>query len=540
MRAQKGEGGRDFDVLVVGAGLAGLYALHRLRGLGLSVRVLEAGDGVGGTWFWNRYPGARCDIESMEYSYQFSEELQQEWEWTERFASQSEILDYINHVAERFDLRRDIQLETRVEEARFDERENRWTLRTDGGEELSARFCVMATGCLSHRNTPEFEGLSSFRGERFHTGNWPREKIDFGGKRVGVIGTGSSGVQLTPLVAQEAEHLYVFQRTPNFSVPAHNRPLEPEEQRRIKAEYAAFRRRNYESFFGTQVDILSQAPESAMDLSPEERMRHFEAAWARGGPGFLNTFDDLLINRASNDAAVEFNYRKIREIVEDPQVAEKLLPKQTFGCKRICVDTNYFEIFNRANVTLVDVSENAIGKITPEGLELANGEAFALDMVVFATGFDAMTGALLAIDPVGVSGLTLHEKWAEGPRTYLGLGVNGFPNLFTITGPGSPSVLSNMVPAIEQHVNWIADCIGYLEEKGFTRIEARADAEEAWRVHVNELADTTLYPSCHSWYVGTNIPGKPRVFMPYLGFHPYVQKCDEVAMKAYEGFELRR
>jgi cyclohexanone monooxygenase len=540
MSGQKGESRRDFDVLVVGAGLAGLYSLHRLRSLGLSVRVLEAGDGVGGTWFWNRYPGARCDIESMEYSYQFSEELQQDWEWTERYASQSEILDYINHVADRFDLRGDIQLETRVEEARFDEEENRWTLRTDGGEELSARFCVMATGCLSQRNTPDFEGLSSFRGERFHTGNWPREKVEFGGKRVGVIGTGSSGVQLTPLVAREAEHLYVFQRTPNFSVPAHNRPLDPEEQRRIKAEYADFRRRNYESFFGTQVDILSQAPESAMDLSPEERERHLEAAWARGGPGFLNTFDDLLINRASNDAAVEFNYRKIREVVEDPEVAEKLLPKQTFGCKRLCVDTNYFEIFNRPNVTLVDVSENAIEKITPQGLELADGEAFALDMIVFATGFDAMTGALLAIDPVGISGLALHAKWADGPRTYLGLGVSGFPNLFTITGPGSPSVLSNMVPAIEQHVNWIADCIGYLVEKGFTRIEARADAEEAWRVHVNEVADTTLYPSCHSWYVGTNIPGKPRVFMPYLGFHPYVQKCDEVAAKGYEGFELGR
>jgi cyclohexanone monooxygenase len=528
---------RDFDVVVVGAGFAGLYMLYRLRQMGLSARVFEEGSAIGGTWFWNRYPGARCDIESLEYSYQFSEELQQEWEWSERFAPQPEILAYINHVADRFELRGDIQLDTRVGLTRFDEEANRWTIRTDDGREYTAPFCVMATGCLSCRNTPDFKGLDTYRGDSYHTGDWPEEGASFRRKRVGVIGTGSSAVQSIPLIAEEAEQLFVFQRTANYSVPAQNKPLAPEVQQRVKADYAGFRERNRNSFFGTLGDFESAGP-CAKDVSPKERDRVYEAAWKRGGVTFLNTYDDLLVDQASNDTAAEFISRKIREIVDDPEVAERLVPHQLFGCKRLCVDTNYFATFNRPNVSLVDVSENAIAEITPEGLKLENGEAYELDAIVFATGFDAMTGALLAIDPQGRSGLTLHEKWADGPVTFLGLAVNGFPNLFTVTGPGSPSVLSNMVPAIEQHVDWIADCLDYLRQNGQERIEATAEAEAAWVRHVNDVADTTLYPNCHSWYLGSNIEGKPRVFMPYLGYAPYVQKCDEVASKGYEGFEL--
>ena len=531
------DGIKEFDAIVVGAGFAGLFMLHRLRGLGMSVRVLEAGSAIGGTWFWNRYPGARCDIESMEYSYQFSEDLQQEWEWTERYASQPEILAYINHVADRFDLRGDIVLDTRVESAIFDESANRWTLRTDSGSELRAQFCIMATGCLSCRNTPNFKGLGGYKGEWFHTNDWPHEGVDFSGKRVGVIGTGSSGVQAIPMIARDAAQLIVFQRTANYSIPTRNRPLDPEVQAAVKADYAGFRARNSKTAWGTVGDLVNGGP-SALALSPLEREQAYETAWQRGGVSFLITFDDLLIDRQSNDTAVEFVARKIRETVADQSVAEKLIPNQTLGCKRICADTGYFETFNRPNVTLVDVSGDAIDEVTTTGLRLESGEHFELDAIVFATGFDAMTGALLRIDPRGKSKLALSEKWSEGPKTYLGLGMSGFPNLFTITGPGSPSVLSNMVPAIEQHVNWIADCLAYLRENGHERIEVTKASEEAWVAHVNEVADATLFPDCNSWYVGTNIPGKPRIFMPYLGYAAYVEKCDEVAEKSYEGFDL--
>jgi len=539
MMDQQNDKDEECDVIVVGAGLAGVYMLHRLREMGLRVRVFEAGTGIGGTWFWNRYPGARCDIESMDYSYQFSEELQQEWEWTERYAAQPEILSYIEHVADRFDLRDGIQLETRVEEATFDEGADRWTIRTDDGKTHRTRFCVMATGCLSCSNTPDFDGIESFGGETYHTGHWPNEKVDFTGKRVAVIGTGSSAVQSIPVIAEQAEHLYVFQRTPNYSVPAQNAPLDPEYQRRIKADYAGYRRRNSETFFGMLADFENGGP-SALDCSPEELERIYEKAWQRGGTPILITFDDLMTNKESNDTAVEFACRKIREIVEDPEVAEKLIPDQTFGCKRICIDTGYFETFNQSNVELVDVRSNAITEILPPGLKLADGESFEVDAIVFATGFDAMTGALLAIDPRGSAGLSLSEKWAEGPKTFLGLAMSGFPNLFTITGPGSPSVLSNMVPSIEQHVEWISDCIGYLRENDYARIVATEQAESDWVAHVNEVADQTLFPRCNSWYVGTNIPGKPRVFMPYLGYAPYVEKCNDVSRKGYEGFELSR
>ncbi|MDO8475733.1 MAG: NAD(P)/FAD-dependent oxidoreductase [Candidatus Rokubacteria bacterium] len=530
------EQNRTVDAVIVGAGFAGLYMLHRLRGLGLSVRVYEAGKGIGGTWYWNRYPGARCDVESMDYSYSFSDELQQEWRWTERYASQPEILKYINHVADRFDLRRDITLATRVTAAVFDEGTSRWAIRTDGGEQVSARYCIMATGCLSTAQVPKYKGLENFEGKWYHTGNWPHEGVDFTGQRVGVIGTGSSAIQSIPIIASQAAHLYVFQRTPNFSVPAHNAPLDPEYERRWKSNYAEHRREARESRVGFVVERNDQ---SALEVSPEVRLREYEIRWNRGGLGFASTFVDLLTNKDANDTAAEFFLAKIRSLVRDPAVGEALSPRQyPVGTKRLCVDTGYYDTFNRDNVTLVDIRKAPIEAITPQGLQTRD-EAYALDSIVFATGFDAMTGALLSIDLRGRSGQTLQQKWAEGPRTYLGVAIAGFPNLFIITGPGSPSVLSNMIVSIEQHVDWIADCIAYLREHDRARIEATVPAEDGWVAHVNEVGHLTLYPLADSWYMGANIPGKPRIFMPYIGgVGAYRQKCDDVAAKGYEGFRL--
>jgi cyclohexanone monooxygenase len=519
--------------VVVGAGFGGLYMLYRLRQLGFSARVFEAGGGIGGTWYWNRYPGARCDIESLEYSYQFSAELEQEWRWTERFATQPEILRYIEHVADRFDLRRDIQLDTPVRAARFDERLGRWTVESERGS-TSARFCIMATGCLSSTNIPAFAGRDSFAGATYHTGRWPHEGVDFSGRRVAVIGTGSSAIQSIPLIAEQAAHLTVFQRTPAYTIPAHNGPIDPDFLREVKDDYAGFRQRNAALPFGANFPLNEVL---AMQATPEERERQYEARWQRGGLGFITSFGDLLLDRESNATAADFVRRKIREIVRDPAVAEKLSPKQVIGCKRLCVDTGYYATFNRPNVTLVDVSETPIEAITPRGIRAA-GVEYEVDCIVFATGYDAMTGALAKIDIRGRGGRSLQDKWAAGPRTYLGLGTAGFPNLFIITGPGSPSVLSNMVPAVEQHANWIGDCLAYLRANGLGRIEATLAAEDAWVDHVNEVASLTLYPSCNSWYVGANVPGKPRVFMPYLGFPPYVAKCEEVAANGYDGFEV--
>jgi cation diffusion facilitator CzcD-associated flavoprotein CzcO len=526
----------SFDAIIVGAGFAGLYMLYRLRGLGLSARLYEAGRGVGGTWFWNRYPGARCDVESMDYSYSFSDELQQEWTWTERYASQPEILTYINHVADRFDLRRDIQLETRVTAARFDEATNRWTIQTDRGDRVSARFCIMATGCLSDAQVPKLEGFETFEGTWFHTGHWPHEGVDFTGRRVGVIGTGSSAIQSIPLIARQAAHLFVFQRTPNFSVPARNAPLDPEYERRVKSSYAEFRREARESRVGFVVERNDQ---SALEVSPEERQRAYESRWSRGGLGFNATFADLLTSKEANDTAAEFFRAKIQAIVRDAAVAETLSPRDyPVGTKRLCVDTDYYDTFNRDNVTLVDVRRAPIEAITRRGLRTRDAE-YELDSLVFATGFDAMTGALLGIDIRGRAGATLREKWAAGPRTYLGVATAGFPNLFAITGPGSPSVLSNMIVSIEQHVDWIADCLVYLRERGLGGIEASVEAEDEWVAHVNEVGHATLYPLANSWYMGANVPGKPRIFMPYVGgVGAYRQKCDDVAAKGYEGFTL--
>lgn len=530
----------EFDALIIGAGLAGLYAVHRLRGLGLRVRAFEAGNGVGGTWFWNRYPGARCDVVSLEYSYSFSEELQQEWRWPERYGAQRDILRYINHVADRFDLRRDIQLDTRIVSAAFDDTKRCWRLTTEAGQVFSARFCIAASGNLSIPRVPDFEGLGDFKGNWYHTGLWPLDGVDFTGRRVAVIGTGSSGIQLIPQVAKQAAHLHVFQRTANFSQPAQNTSLDPETERQHKACYAERRRAAYDTPFG----ISGHPPptKSALAASHEERLAAYEAAWAAGqnNVGILYAYTDLLTNRQANDTAAEFVRSKIRSIVRNPVVAELLSPKDhPIGTKRLCLDTGYYETYNRDNVTLVDARSDPIRRISSDGLELASGRGYAFDAIVFATGFDAMTGALTEIDVRGRDGVALAERWSAGPLTYLGLMVAGFPNLFLVTGPGSPSVKSQMILAIEQHINWIAEGISYLRDRGKECMEATEGAEAQWVAHVNEVAATTLYPLANSWYVGANIPGKPRVFMPYVGgVASYTRKCAEVAQKGYEGFAL--
>jgi len=527
----------DIDAVIVGAGFAGLYMLHRLRGLGLSARVIEAGTGVGGTWYWNRYPGARCDVESLEYQYGFDDELPREWKWTERYATQPEILRYLNHFAEKFDLGRDIQFDTRVTEAIFNESTNRWAVKTDRGDRLSAKYCIMATGCLSAPRRPDFKGLDSFEGDWYHTGYWPHEGVDFTGKRVGIIGTGSSAIQSIPIIAAQAAHLTVFQRTANFSVPAHNAPIDPDYERKLTEHYTETRRMARESHAG----IIARAAneQSALAVSEEERRREFESRWEQGGFAIGGAFSDLVINKAANDTAAEFVRAKIRATVKDPATAELLCPKDyPFATKRLCVDTDYFETFNRDNVSLVDVKSSPIEEITPAGLRTQDAE-YAFDCLVFATGFDAMTGALLNIDIRGRAGETLKQKWAGGPRTYLGIQVAGFPNLFTITGPGSPSVLSNMIVSIEQHVDWITDCLDYLRAHELQSIEATVEAQDMWVDHVNAVAGFTLFPQADSWYIGANIPGKPRVFMPYIaGVGIYAQKCNEVAANGYEGFAL--
>lgn len=526
------------DVAIVGGGLAGLYAIHRMRGLGLTARAYEAGSGVGGTWFWNRYPGARCDIESLEYSYAFSEELDQEWKWPERYATQPQILAYINHVAERFDLLRDVQLNTRIVAAEFDRATDRWTLRTDKGAAVSARFCIMATGNLSTPKVPDFKGLERFKGNWYHSGMWPAEGVDFGGQRVGIIGTGSSGIQMIPLIARQAKHLHVFQRTPNFSLPAQNGPMEPSRENPHKASYPARRQEARTSGFG--VSGYPSPTHSALEVPADERRRRYEELWQRGGSiGFLTCYNDFLVDEKANETAAEFVREKIRSIVHDPAVAELLAPTDhPIGTKRLCLDTGYYETYNRDNVSLVDVRRAPIQEITKRGVRTADRE-YELDAIAFATGFDAMTGALREIDLRVKGEAALADVWAAGPRTYLGLSVAGFPNMFLVTGPGSPGVKSQMILSIEQHVDWITDLIAYARDRAISRIEAEPEAQDRWVAHVNEVADSTLYPVANSWYVGANIPGKPRVFMPYVGgVGVYRRKCDEVAANGYQGFTL--
>ena len=528
---------KAYDVVVVGAGFAGMYMLHRLRGLGFSARVYEQGGGVGGTWYWNRYPGARCDVESMQYSYSFSEELQQEWDWSERYAPQPEILNYANHVADRFDLRRDIQFDTRVERAAFDARAKCWSVTTSDGKTVEAQFIVLATGCLSNARKPDIKGLESFKGPVYHTGSWPHEDVDFTGLRVGLIGTGSSGIQSTPVIAEQARHLTVFQRTANFSIPARNAALTDEERNNVRKTYPEIRR------FAREIarnGIFAEQPDrGALDDSDETRNGKYSARWERGGLTFMYVYNNLGLERSANDTAANFVRGKIAEIVKDPETAKLLQPNShPIGTKRICIDTDYFATFNRPNVSLVDIKTNPIEEVTANAVRVA-GKDHEVDALVMATGFDAMTGSVAKIDISGPGGRTLNEKWAEGPKTYLGLMSAGFPNLFIITGPGSPSVLSNMIVSIEQHVDWIADGLAHMRRQGLATIEAGKEAEEKWVAHVNEVAHGTLFPQANSWYMGANIPGKPRIFMPYIGgVGVYRRICDDVAAKGYKGFAM--
>ena len=527
---------RSLDVAIVGAGFAGMYLLHRMRNLGLSARVFEAGSGVGGTWHWNRYPGARCDIPSVEYSYQFSEELQQEWTWTEKYATQEEILRYANHVADRFDLRRDIQFDTRVLSAVFDESVRRWSVELEGGVCIDAQHVVMATGCLSIPNYPDIPGLDTFAGEIHHTGQWPHEGVDFSGKRVAVIGTGSSAIQSLPIIAEQATQVTVFQRTPNYSIPARNAPLNAEYVAKIKSDYAAFREDNWTRGFGAN---FRDNDLSAFEVDDAARLAEYEDRWEQGGLAFLAAFNDLVFDDAANQTAVEFFSNKIAQVVDDAALASKLTPSTPIGCKRLCVDTHYYQTYNQPHVKLVDLNDTPIRGVS-DGAITTSGESFEVDLIVMATGFDAMTGAVSKIDIRGVGGHALVEKWQDGPRAYLGLATHGFPNLFLVTGPGSPSVLSNMLPSIEQHVEWISDCIAHVRDGQYATIDAEAEAEAAWVEHVNETADLSIYPKCNSWYLGANIKGKKRVFMPYLGVPPYVEKCREVVAGGYTGFTLTR
>ncbi|HUR77580.1 MAG TPA: NAD(P)/FAD-dependent oxidoreductase [Acidimicrobiales bacterium] len=527
----------DVDVVVVGAGFAGLYMLHKLRQLGFSARSFEAGDGVGGTWYWNRYPGARCDTESMEYSYGFDDDLQQEWHWTERYATQPEIERYANHVADRYDLRRDITFNTRVASAAFDEADHTWRVQTDGGEDVVARYVVFATGCLSSANVPDFEGFDEFDGEKYHTGRWPKDGVDFTGKRVAVIGTGSSAIQSIPIIAEHCAELTVFQRTPNYAVPAWNQQLDPEDVADIKEQYQDFRaaNRTMAAAFGSRLPAGTM--KNVNECTPDEIRAELDKRWEYGGLGFLAGFTDVLLTPEANRVVAEYVREKIRATVNDPEVAELLSPQQVIGCKRLCVDTGYYETFNREHVRLVDINKTPIARITADGIETVE-RVYPVDTLVFATGFDAMTGALLSIDVKGRGGVSLRDAWAAGPRTYLGLGVVGFPNMFTITGPGSPSVLTNMMVSIQQHVDWVGQCLADLRAAGVAEIEAEQDAQDMWVEYVNTIAGFTLFPTCNSWYLGANVPGKTRVFMPLLGYPPYEEKCRDVAAKNYEGFTL--
>jgi cation diffusion facilitator CzcD-associated flavoprotein CzcO/acetyl esterase/lipase len=527
----------DVDVVVVGAGFSGLYLLHRLRQLGFTSRVLESGADVGGTWYWNRYPGARCDIPTTDYTYSWDPDLEDEWAWSEKYATQPEILRYAQHVATKHDLYRGIDFNTRVDAARWDDAAQQWHVRTNGGEEITARYYVMATGCLSLPKTPDINGVDRFQGPTYSTGRWPHEGVDFTGKRVAVIGTGSSGIQSIPLIAAQASQLTVFQRTPNFSVPAHNGDVRAEKLAPLLADRNTYRHEAKWSRGG----IPAQPNEvMALACTPEEQRQRFDAAWAKGELfEILGIFADQAVNPAANEVVAELIREKIRGVVDDPATAELLCPKDhAFGTKRPCLDTNYYATYNLPHVRLVDLRSTPIVSITENGIDLPD-ESIEFDTIVFATGFDAMTGAIVSVDITGRDGVTLKDKWAHGPTTYLGLTTTGFPNFFTITGPGSPSVLSNMMVSIEQHVDWVSDTLAGMRERGLTTIEPTPTAEAGWVQHVNDCADITLFPTANSWYIGANVPGKPRVFLPYLGgVDGYRAVCDEVVEKEYLGFTL--
>jgi len=525
----------DVDAVVVGAGFTGIYMLYRLRQGGFTARCFDSASGVGGTWYWNRYPGARCDIESMQYSYQFSEELQQEWRWKERYASQPEILAYIEHVAERYDLNRDITFNTRVGKATFDEDNDLWVIETDESEVIRARYFIMSVGCLSAPIRPKFDGENDFRGEIYQTSLWPKEPVDFTGKRVGIIGSGSSAIQSAPLISQEAAHVYLYQRTPNFVVPSQNRPLSDEDVDLIKSDYKGFRRQAYAE--NSAFNFL-RYDQSVFDLPPEERRERLDQQWEIGGLPFLGGFNDILTNEDANKEVAGYWRDRVSEIVKDDEVLDRLTPDEIFGCKRLCAGTNYYEMFNRNNVTLVDISNKGIEMLSESGLR-AEGKDYNLDMIIYATGFDAMTGSVTRIEITGANGQTIQEKWADGPHTYMGLSISGFPNMFNMVSAGSPSVLATMVTCAEQHGDWIGDCLEYMRANSYTRIDATPQAEADWDAEVNRAADASLRVKCDSWYVGSNVEGKARVFAPYIGgWPPYITKCIAIAQNGYEGFDL--
>ena len=540
---EAGRGDNDFDVVVIGAGFAGLYALHHLRQRGYSIRCYEAASGVGGTWYWNRYPGARVDVESHEYSYSFSEELQQEWVWSEKYAAQAELLRYLNHVTDRFDLRRDIRFETRVTAAHYDDATGRWRLTTSRGETVHATYCVMATGFLSAPNKPPFKGLEKFTGRQFLTGQWPHEKVDFTGRRVGVIGTGSSAIQSIPVIAEEAGHLTVFQRTPAFSIPARNGPLDPAQDRKIKARYAELREMEHElapgGFLLTHGEIETPTQLSFAKATPEARRAEFERRYQSGGLNLYLAYTDLVVNQEANDALSDFVREKIRERVKDPATAEKLLPRGwPILTKRLCADTGYYETYNRDNVSLVDIKHTPIEEFTPSGLRVG-GVEYPLDDIVFATGFDAMTGALDRIDIRGRGGKRLKEYWEAGPRTYLGFMTAGFPNLFYIDGPSSLGAVFQPVLLSQFQVNGLADCFDWLRAEGRGPIEPTVAGEDGWIRLCSDVAEATLFPQANSWYMGANIPGKPRVILTYLGGFPdYRRRFHEAAANGYSGFAV--
>ena len=522
----------DYDAVIVGSGFAGLYMLYKLRKLGFSVLVIEKADQVGGTWHWNRYPGARCDIPSLQYSYQFDDELQQEWSWSEKYSAQPEILEYLNHVADRFSLRENILFNNEVSQAVYDENLHNWKITTKSKKTFTSQFCIMATGCLSVPNKPNLEGLDNFKGEVLHTGSWPTEPVDFTNKRVAIVGTGSSSIQSIPVIAESADSLYVYQRTPNYSIPSNNGPMDRVQEREIKSRYSDFRKENWQNGFG----IAGLEEEAlAVEAEPEQRDAKFSFHFDNDGLAFLGAYGDLMFDENANKLAADFARSKIRSIVKDQKTADLLSPKHCIGGKRLCVDNGYFEAFNRNNVFLIDLNEEPIDKLSENSI-LSKDISNEIDILILATGFDAITGAVRNINITGKKGANLEEQWKKRVESYLGLGISNFPNLFTITGPGSPSVLSNMVPSIEQHVEWIADCMTWMQSNNKTVIESTEAAEQEWMKLVNEIADMTVYTSVESWYNGSNIKEKSKEFLPFIGVPVYSEQIEDVAKNQYKGF----
>ncbi len=528
----------DVDVVVVGAGFSGLYLLYRLRKAGFSTRVFERGGDVGGTWYWNRYPGARCDVESLQYSYSFDEQLQQDWHWPEKFSAQPDILAYANHVADRFNLKKDIEFNIEVKASRFDENLKTWKITTNTGEEIDAQYFIMATGCISTTQIPNIKGLSDYVGNTFHTGDWPHEEVDFSGQSIAVIGTGSSGIQSIPVLAKQAKKLTVFQRTPNYSIPSQNEPMTKKYERSWKDVYSERRKEMRYSAHGSLKD-LNDVP--ALSVDEDQRQELYTKRWAIGGTGFLGSFNDLLTNADANYTAAEYVRQQIKRVVKDKETAEILCPRSyPIGTKRICIDTGYFETYNRENVKLVDISKKPIQRLVADGI-IVDDQLYAFDSIIFATGFDAMTGSIFNVDIKGRGGLALKEKWNAGPKTYLGLMSASFPNLFMITGPGSPSVKSNMIMSIEQHVDLVIETLLSMRRKGLSVVEPELEAENKWVDHVQEVANKTLFPQANSWYMGANIPGKPRLFMPYIGgVGAYREICEEIVANNYRGFKFEK